>query len=262
VTEEVAMGPRAGCRTLATILAAVVGMVLLSGSDQPVTAQSYPRWQTLPSPPLTPRTHALGVPAPHRVLVLGGLSAGVPAQDGAAYDLRTGIWRLLRVPIAVTDRDSAVVAAGVVVLQHVRAGGPASWWRYDVRRDAWARLRPPAPRLSVPAAFGSEVYAVSGRRVFVYSVQLGRWTALHPDPFRPALTGATVTASRDGIVITGHPAGRPHRKLADRWEGLHWHRSLAHPTELVTAPPDGATRVRLAGRTLVVRDGRAWIRLP
>ena len=256
------MGRRAACRTLVTIVAAVVGAVLLSGSDQPVTAQSYPRWQALPSPPLTPRTHALGVPAPHRVLVLGGLSAGVPARDGAAYDLRTGIWRHLRVPIAVTDRDTAVVAGGVVVLRHLRVGGPASWWRYDVGRDLWARLRDLPARLSVPTAFGSEVYAVSGRRVVVYNVQVGRWTALPPDPRRPALTGAAVTASRDGTVVTGHPAGRPHRVLADRWDGLRWHRSRGDPAEAVTAPPYGAIRVRLAGRTFVVRDGRAWIRLP
>ena len=256
------MGRRAACRALVTIVAAVLGVVLLSGSDQPVTAQSYPRWQALPSPPLTSRTHALGVPAPHRVLVLGGLSAGVPARDGAAYDLRTGIWRHLHVPIAVTDRDTAVVAGGVVVLRHVRGERPASWWRYDVRRDAWSRLRDLPPQLSVPSAFGSEVYAVSGRRVMVYSVQLGRWTALASDPRRPTLTGATVTASRDGTLVTGHPVGRPHRLVADRWDGLRWHRSRANPAEGVTAPPDGATRVHLAGRTLVVREGRAWIRLP
>jgi len=256
------MGRRTTYRALAVVLASVLGVVLLSGSDQPVTAQSYPRWQALPAPPLTPRTHALGVPAPHRVLVLGGRIAGLPAQDGAAYDLRTGIWRHLRVPIAVTDRDTAVMASGVVVLRHARVGRPASWWRYDVRRDVWARLRDLPTPLSVPSAFGSEVYAVSGRRVMVYSVQLGRWTALPPDPRRPALTGATVTASRDGTVVTGHLAGRPHRMLADRWDGVRWDRSRANPAEVVAAASDGAVRVRVAGRTLVVRGGHAWIRLP
>ena len=256
------MGRRAACRALVTIVAAVIGAVLLSGSDQPVTAQSYPRWQALPAPPLTPRVHALGVPARHRVLVLGGLSAGGSALDGAAYDLRTGSWRHVRTPIAFTDHDAAVVAAGVVVLRHVRSGLPASWWRYDVRRDAWARLRDLPPRLSVPSAFGSEVYAVSGRRALVYSVQLDRWTPLPADLRRPRLVDATVRASRDGIVVTGRSAARPDRLLADRWDGERWNRSPTTSTEVVEAAPDGSTRVRVAGRTLVVRDGRAWIRLP
>jgi hypothetical protein len=30
----------------------------------------------------------------------------------------------------------------------------------------------------------------------------------------------------------------------------------------VTAAPDGATRIRVGGRTLVVKGDRAWIRLP
>jgi hypothetical protein len=251
------------CRALAVTLAAAVGVVLLSGSDQPVTAQSYPHWQELPTPPLAPRTHALGVPVGHRVLVLGGRSPGSPMlRDGAAYDLRTGTWSRARTPVAVSDRDPAVVAAGVVVLRHHRPGLPTTWWRYDVRRDSWSRMRDLPPRLTAPSAFGSEVYAVSGRRVAVYSVQLGRWTALPADPRSPALEHATVAASREGTVVTGHLPGHPHRVFADRWDGLRWHRSRATAIQEVTAAPDGATRVHLGGRTLVVRDGRAWIRLP
>ena len=253
------MGRRALGRALATLAAAVVGAVLLSGSDQPVTAHSYPRWQALPSPPLTPRTHALGVPAPHRVLVLGGLIDGLPVQDGAAYDLRTGTWSRVRTPVAVSDRDTAVVAAGVVVLRHPRPGLLATWWRYDVRRDAWGRMRDLPPRLSVPSSFGSEVYAMSGRRVVVYSVQLDRWTPLPADPLRPTLTRRSVTASRSGTVVSGYVG---HRVLADRWDGLRWHRSRSSVAESVRAAPDGSTRVRVGGRTLVVRADDAWIRLP
>jgi hypothetical protein len=255
------MGRRTTYRALAVALAAVVGAVLLSGSGQPVTARSYPHWQELPAPPVAPRTHALGVPAGHRVLVLGGLREGVPVRDGAAYDLRTGIWRRLRTPVSFSDRDGAVVAAGVVVVRHLTSSG-ASWWRYDVRDMAWSRLREVPPHLSVPSAFGSEVYAVSGRRVAVYSVQLGRWTTRAIDPRRRVLRNATVTASRAGTVVTGHPVGHPHRLVADRWDGLQWHRARVRDTEPVTAAPDGSTRVKVGGRTLVVKGDRAWIRLP
>jgi hypothetical protein len=257
------MGRRVIYRTFAVALAAVLGAVLLSGSDQPVTARSYRHWQQLPPPPLSARVDALGVAAGHRVLVLGGHSPTAGRlRDGAAYHVRTGIWSRFRIPVAVSDRDTAVEAAGVVVLRHLRPGKPASWWRYAVRRDAWTRMRDLPPRLSTPAAFKSEVYAMSGRRVVVYSVRLGRWTALPPDTRRPALVGATVTASRHGTVVSGHLPGHPHRTFEDRWDGLRWHRTRVPLVELVTAPPDGATRVRMGGRTLLVRDGQAWIRLP
>jgi Kelch motif len=257
------MGRRAIYRTLAVALAAGLGAVLLSGSDQPVTARSYDHWQALPSPPLTARTHALGVAVRHRVLVLGGHRASGPAlRDGAAYDLRTGSWAHLWMPVALSDRDAAVTAGGIVIVRHDRAGREATWWRYDVRQDGWSRMRSLPPGLSTPCAFGSEVYAISRRLVEVYSVQLGRWTALPADPRRPVLVHPTVTASRHGTVVTGHTRDRPHRSWSDRWDGVRWHRSHVTRPESVTAAPDGATRVRLGGRTLVVRDARAWIRLP
>jgi hypothetical protein len=183
-------------------------------------------------------------------------------RDGATYDLRTGIWRHLRTPVAVTDRDRVVVAGGVVVLRQVRAGRPAAWWRYDLRQHAWSRMGDLPAHLSAPFAFGSEVYAVSGRRVVVYSVQLGRWTALPADPIRPALHHRSVTASRSGTLVTGHVTGHPSRYLADRWDGLHWRRDRSTTAPPVTAAPDGATRVQVGGRTLVVRGARAWIHLP
>jgi hypothetical protein len=244
------------------VVGALAGAVLLSGSDQPVTAHAYPHWQEIAGPPLSPRTDALGIPLRHRVLVLGGVRSGVGMRDGAAYDLRTGIWRHLLTPIAVTDRDRAVVAAGVVVLRQVRPGRPAAWWRYDLRRDVWSRMSDLPPHLSTPSAFGSEVYAVSDRRVAVYSVQLHRWTALPADPIQPALHHRSVTASRAGTVVTGHVSGHPSRYVADRWDGLRWRRDRTTTAPPVMAAPDGATRVRVGGRTLVVRGDRAWIRLP
>ncbi len=242
------MGRRTLYRSLAVVLAAVLGAVLLSGSDQPVTARSYAHWQELPTPPLAARTHALGVAAHHRVLVLGGRRPGSSAvRDGGAYDLRTGRWTRLRIPVAVTDRDAAVEAAGVVVLRHDAPGRPASWWRYDVRDDTWTRMRDLPRRLSVPSAFGSEVYALSGRRVVVYSVQLGRWTRLAPDRLRPVLAGAAVTASRAGTVVTGRTRVGG-RLVADRWNGLRWRRIRVARPQPVAAPADGSTWVDV-GRT-------------
>jgi hypothetical protein len=106
------------------------------------------------------------------------------------------------------------------------------------------------------------VYALSGRHVVVYSVALDRWTPLPADPHRPGLRHRAVAASRSGTVVSGYAASHPHRLLADRWDGLRWRRMRAVTQRPVTAAPDGATRIRVGGRTLVVKGDRAWIRLP
>jgi hypothetical protein len=249
-------------RALTTVACAVVGAVLLSGSDQPVTAHPYPHWQQLAAPPISPRTHALGVHVRHRVVVLGGFGrSGLALRDGAAYDVRTGIWHRLRTPVPITDRDRAAVAAGVVVLRHRRPGLSPSWWRYDVRRDDWSRMGGVRTSLSAPSAFGSEVYALTGRRVMVYSVQLDRWTPLPVDRLRPVLTHRTVRASRAGTVVTGY-AALPNRLVSDRWDGLRWRRTDATPAPAITAPSNGATRVAVGGRVVVVRGAEAWIHTP
>lgn len=253
------MSRRVLWRMLVTLLLAAAGASFLSGSGQPVTAVPYPRWQEIAPPPLSPRADALGIQVGHRVLVLGG-PGPAGARDGAAYDVHTGLWRRLRSPIPVTDSDRAAVAAGVVVLRHERPGRRASWWRYDVRLGTWTRMRHLPPHLGGPTAFASEVYALSGRRVVVYSVQLGRWTPLTRDPLRPALRRARVSVSRAGTVVTG-TTGPRSRAVADRWDGLRWRRSAAAPLLQGGAAGRGI-RLDVGGRTFVVRRGRAWIRLP
>jgi hypothetical protein len=257
-------------RVVVTLVGAVVGAVLMSGSDQPVTAHSYPRWQELAAPPLAPRSAALGVRVGQRVLVLGGVgSDGVALRDGASYDLPTGTWRRLLTPVAFTARDRAAAAAGVAVVRHATAGHAAAWWRYDVRRDAWSRMYGVPAQASAPSAFRSEIYAVAGRHVEVYSVQLGRWTALPADRLRPRLTQRHVRASLGGTVVTGY-AGPARALLADRWDGRSWHR-VPRPAAASVEPfgplPDGvpargATRVSLGARLLVVVGARAWIHTP
>ncbi len=128
-------------RVVVTLLGAVLGVVLMSGSDQPVTAHAYPRWQELAAPPLAPRADALGLRVGRRVLVLGGVGVdGRALSDGASYDLRTGTWRRLRAPTALSARDRAVAAAGVVVVRHAMTGHAVTWWRYDPRRDTWSLM--------------------------------------------------------------------------------------------------------------------------
>jgi hypothetical protein len=244
-------------RVLATLLAVVGGVVLFSGSDQPVTARTYPHWQELAAPPFSARTHPLGVHVGSRVLILGGRH-GAPLRDGASYDLRTGVWRHLRIPVAVSDRDDAVAAAGVAVLRHRRPGGSASWWRFDPRANVWSRLHHLPSHLSAPAAFGSEVYALSRGRVVVYSVQLDRWTPLPPDPLRPVLQDRRVSASRSGTLVTGY-AGDASRTLADRWDGLRWHRHHVRP---LPVPDRRATAVQVGGRLVVFDRDEVWIHTP
>jgi hypothetical protein len=254
---------------LTVLVGAITGMVLLSGSDQPVTARTHAHWQELAAPPLTARTQALGATVGPRVLVLGGVGTDWSRlRDGASYDVRTGRWHHLVLPVAVTARDHAVAAAGSLVLSHLRPGRAASWWSFAPRSGTWTRLRDLPPRLSAPWSFGSEVYAVSGRRVVVYSVQLGRWTALPADPYRPLPSHARVTASTRGTVVTGRVGAAV---ALDRWDGLRWHRSWVGRAAPDATPrlalPHGvrraaATRVPVGVRLVVVSGSRAWIHTP
>jgi hypothetical protein len=123
------------------------------------------------------------------------------------------------------------------------------------------------PDLSHPSSFASEVYALSGRRVVVYSTQLDRWTRLPADPLRPLLRPRAVTASRAGTVVTGY-AGRGTHAFVDRWNGLRWRRHRARPMASAheSLPPGvrarGATVVAVGGRSLVLQGDRAWIHTP
>lgn len=239
-------------------LGAVVGMVLLSGSGQPVTAHAYPHWQPIAPPPLSPRTDPLGVHVGHWVLLLGGRHGASRPRDGAAYDLRTGIWRHLPTPVALSGRDVSVAVGRALVVGSGQGAG-SSWWYLDPGRQAWSRMTGvPAP-LRAPSAFAGALYALSGRRVEVYSTQLDRWTTLPPDRLTPPLHGTRVTASRTGTTVSGRAAGR---LVADRWDGLRWTRSAATPAPAPSGHSGGEVRLDVGGRVFLVRDDRAWIRLP
>ena len=243
---------------------AVAGMVQLSGTGQPVTAQPHDSWQSIAAPPLSARTDALGVRVGHRVLVLGGRGpAGTALRDGASYDVETGRWRRLPTPLGLTSSDRAVAAAGVALVRHTGATG-VTWWAFDPTPGTWARLRGVPRGAGAPFALGSEVYAIAGRRVVVFSVALDRWTPLPPDLLRPALRGRRVSVSRAGTVVSGH-AGCCGL-VADRFSGTRWERAQASPGGHPVGPRlpvgvarRGATVVPLAGRLLVVSRGQAWI---
>jgi hypothetical protein len=257
---------RALARAVTVSAVATAGMVLLSGTGQPVTAQPHSSWQAVAPPPLSSRADALGVRVGHRVLLLGGRdTADVALGDGAAYDVQTGRWRHLPTPVGLSSADRAAAAAGVVVVRHAAQGG-ASWWAFDPTPGTWTRLRGVPTGAQAPTAFGSEVYAVAGPHVVVFSVAIDRWTALPADPLRPALRHRKVTAGRHGTVVTGR-AG-PVR-AADTWDGTRWRRTAADLPAAGTATllPAGvdrstATAVRLGGRVLVLAGGHAWIHSP
>lgn len=260
-----------GSFAVSTVLVgAVAGAVLLSGSDQPVTAHPYPPWQELPPPPMTPRAHALGVQVGHRVLVLGGRDrTGAPLRDGATYDLRTGLWRRVTSPVPVRPDDHLVVAGGVVVLRHAAGGHRASWWTFDPKYRAWSSIRGVPSGAGVPSSLGSEVYVLSGARVVVLSVQLGRWTPLPADRLRPALRPRVLTATPRGPVVTGY-AGSSRERVSDRWDGLAWHRSRSGATKDRRAWPGSrpaglsrqAAGIWAGGRLILVGRTHAWIYTP
>ena len=257
---------RALARAVTVSVVATAGMVLLSGTGQPVTAQPHSSWQAIAAPPLSPRTAALGVRVGHRVLVLGGRdAAGSALGDGAAYDVQTGRWRHLRAPVGLTRSDRAAAAAGVLVVRRATQG-KASWWAFDPTGWIWNRLRGVPAGARAPTAFGSEVYAVAGRHVVVFSVAIDRWTGLPADPLRPALHHRRVTAGRQGTAVTGR-AGRA--QVTDTWDGTRWRRTAAalpgaQTRALLPAGVDRrtATSVQLGGRLLVVSRGHAWIHSP
>jgi hypothetical protein len=129
--------------------------------------------------------------------VLFGLGAsgasGSALGDGASYDLRTGRWRHLTLPLALTDRDRAVDVAGVVVVRHA--------WQlthYAPRRDVWSRMRLRSAALG-PAGFRSEVGAPSPRGL------------RGPRRSRQA-SGSTSAAARSSYEVTVRGSDCPHRE--------------------------------------------------
>src|SRR5689334_7073061 len=101
---------RVAWRGVATLALAALGASFLSGTGQRVTAVTYPRWQRLAPLPVRVGSDALGVRVGHLVLVLGGAGPS-GSRAGASYDVQTGRWHRLHLPVPVTDRDRAAVAA-------------------------------------------------------------------------------------------------------------------------------------------------------
>jgi hypothetical protein len=238
VRRRLSVGAAAG----AVIAVAVGGTLLGTGHVSVGPSDDRGHWRELPAPPLSPRADAQAVWTGAEVLVVGGENHPCPPgadcavisddiRDGAAYDPGTDTWhRIADAPVPVTAGDRLVEAGGQVVLRHERDGG-SDWFVYDPDADDWSRI-PDVPDGigDPPSAIGTNVYAMVGHRVAVYSVGPSDWTLLPPDPIQPALAQRAVTATDVGPVVTGVDSTQPNDGrtpsllLADVWDGSHWRR--------------------------------------
>ena len=118
---------------LVTLLGAVVGVALMSGSDQPVTAHAYPRWQQLAAPPLVAARRRARGPAwaTGCSCSVASASDGVALRDGASYDLRTETWRQPAHADRDSGRDRGRRGRGRGGGAPRRAARRLRWWRYD-----------------------------------------------------------------------------------------------------------------------------------
>jgi hypothetical protein len=228
---------------VAAVVAVAVGGTLI-GTDRAPIGPSHPagHWRELPAPPLSPRANAVSVWTGREVIVLGGETKPCPdnadcasrpdqLRDGAAYDPGTNAWRAIPpAPVSVGVGDRLVVAAGVVVLEHVR-GRASVWYTYEPDHNRWSPIDDvPTGVSDAPSAIGPRVYVSSGRRVAAYDVNRFRWSLLPLDRIRPALAQRRVIATGVGPVVTGVDATRPNDGrepsliLADLWDGTSWKR--------------------------------------
>lgn len=244
---------RTGRRAFAAGLAAVVvvgGVVLLTGQDQPRTAQPAPSssegWTEVARSPLSPRWQPVGVWTGEEVLFVGGgIDAPCPpaadcvepdpmGRDGAAYDPRTDTWRRIAdapVPIGYWFRPAAV---GDRVVLLGSDGRTETWLSYDVRGDVWSEL-PPPPESVVDqgslTVLDGEVYVLgASRRVLVLDPVKREWRRIIGDPHIPELEAETVVATPEGVFVTGPlstaptDGDTPRFVVVDRWDGRAWTR--------------------------------------
>jgi len=153
----------------------VVALALVAGSAAKApggeTTGASPSWRPLPRSPIAGRIAASAVWTGKEVIVWGGVSAGQPRSDGAAYNPASRTWRrIARSPAGVIGdggRAAAWTGKGMVVWAGNSPDGPAGGAVYDPRTDTWRRL-PNSPLGSrenyVSAWTGKELLIFGGNR--------------------------------------------------------------------------------------------------
>lgn len=211
-------------------------------------------WALLPPAPISGRSGHVLAWTGSEVVVWGGGRRGVDGDwldldDGAAYRLRRGTWRLLpQAPLAARSGAAAVVAGDrVVVWGGHRGGGAANVFDgavYDPADDRWqplpqlraAAVRDPgAPITATLLADGDRLllagpFVVPWRRPVYAEHELGgrRWR-LHDAPGARLWRDATVRGGPDQVVVWG---GRRTRQ--PRPDGV-----IAVPGRAAWPLPDG-----------------------
>jgi hypothetical protein len=207
--------------------------IVACGSSKPdvvdeTAAGSAAEWVELPTPPLGPRSHVVGVWSGREVFYVGGdtflcppnascdLPDDPPLADGAAFDPSTVSWReIAPSPVAFSWASTAVIGDDIYFLV---AGSPdwrraeAAFLRYSIGADAWEELPQPAgdlgwyqldPADGVVVAFSSS-HEAGGRPDLMFDPSGGGiWEELPPDPLAPGYD-RTMVWSRPYLYLFDH----------------------------------------------------------
>lgn len=186
-------------------------------------------WRAAPPGPLSPRESVLGIWTGAEALFIGGsdnrpcpptadcAAPGVPPlADGAAFDPRTGAWRLLApAPVPFEWAQAVVIGTTAYVWAPGTPGRPRAaraFLAYDVDDDRWSTL--PLPPTEPGSGYrivraGKRVVAYSGsdehaeRPDFVFEPATQSWSELPDDPLTPGFDRWMVE-TEDGLVLLDH----------------------------------------------------------
>jgi hypothetical protein len=209
-----------------------LGLVACGSSEAPVVDESAAapaaEWVELPTPPLRPRSHVVGVWTGREVFFVGGDTSlcppnadcdvpdDPPLADGAAFDPSTESWRTIApAPVAFSSASTAVVGDDIYFLVAGSAGwrgAEPAFLRYSIGGDGWQELATPAGDLGwyqLVAADGVVVaYSSSdeggGRPDLVFDPSRGgMWEELPEDPLAPGFD-RTMVWSRPRLYLFDH----------------------------------------------------------
>ena len=255
---------RVAVAAVVAVLAGVGAVMALATGDRGGASRSD-RWASL-APAALERTEVAAARVGRFVYVVGGFEreGGGATASVERYDIARNRWRGVRPMPAALDHPTAVSYRGRVYVHGGNAtrGGQSSatgaLFRYDPRRDRWARLPSSrTPRAAHAAAvLGGKLYVAGGsnasgslRTLEVYDFARRRWRRgpSFPGPARNHTTGIAaggffyVLAGRDDRNFAAAERYSPRRR---RWERL--------PELNVPRGGIGSARV---GRRIVVFGG-------